>query len=172
MLLETVGGHQTLVDIMVGPATTNWPGTPASSRSTLLRRLIGVAGEIAEIGYGMPDDVTKAFDRAEALVYDVNQRRYHRFHLQDRGAAGLNLDRLEQLYGRGDAVTGVPTGYRPDELLSGLQPSNLGHRRRPSRHGQVRRGGHACRRPPHRRELRTAAAPAAGGLGRPAGAGC
>ena len=39
---------------------------------------------------------------------------------------GLNLDRLEQLYGRGDAITGVPTGYVDlDELLSGLQPSNL-----------------------------------------------
>ncbi|MGH9102007.1 MAG: replicative DNA helicase, partial [Acidimicrobiales bacterium] len=36
------------------------------------------------------------------------------------------LDNLEALYGRDEAVTGVPTGYHDlDERLSGLQPSNL-----------------------------------------------
>ena len=29
----------------------------------MLRRLIGVAGEIAELGYDEPDDVDKAIDR-------------------------------------------------------------------------------------------------------------
>ena len=39
---------------------------------------------------------------------------------------GASLDQLEQLYDRGDSITGVPTGYTDlDELLSGLQPSNL-----------------------------------------------
>ena len=76
-LLETVGGHQALVDIMAStPATTNAPGyARIVEEHALLRRLIGVAGEIAEIGYGMPEDVTKALDRAESMVYDVNQRR-------------------------------------------------------------------------------------------------
>ncbi|HEV2071285.1 MAG TPA: replicative DNA helicase, partial [Acidimicrobiales bacterium] len=37
-----------------------------------------------------------------------------------------SLTRLEALYERGDAITGVPTGYQGlDELLSGLQPSSL-----------------------------------------------
>jgi replicative DNA helicase len=36
------------------------------------------------------------------------------------------LDRLEALYDRGEAITGVPTGYVDlDERLAGLQPSNL-----------------------------------------------
>ncbi|HEX6568749.1 MAG TPA: replicative DNA helicase [Acidimicrobiales bacterium] len=127
-LLETVGGHQSLVDIMAStPATTNSPGyARIVEEHALLRRLIGVAGEIAEIGYGMPEDVTKALDRAESLVYDVNQRRVTDSTSKIEDLLGLNLDRLEQLYGRGDAVTGVPTGYVDlDELLSGLQPSNL-----------------------------------------------
>ncbi len=127
-LLETVGGHQTLVDIMAStPATTNSGGyARIVEEHALLRRLIGVAGEIAEIGYGMPDDVTKALDRAEAMVYDVNQRRVTDSTSKIEDLLGLNLDRLEQLYGRGDAITGVPTGYVDlDELLSGLQPSNL-----------------------------------------------
>ncbi len=127
-LLETVGGVQVLLDIMAStPATTSAGGyARIIEEFALLRRLIGVAGEIAEIGYGMPEDVTKALDRAEAMVYDVNQRRVTDTTSKIEDLLGLNLDRLEQLYGRGDAITGVPTGYVDlDELLSGLQPSNL-----------------------------------------------
>jgi replicative DNA helicase len=127
-LLEQVGGHQALVDIMAStPATTNSGGyARIVEEHALLRRLIGVAGEVAEIGYSMPDDVTKALDRAEAMIYEVNQRRVTDTTSKIEDLLGLNLDRLEQLYGRGDAVTGVPTGYVDlDELLSGLQPSNL-----------------------------------------------
>jgi replicative DNA helicase len=127
-LLETVGGHQLLVDVMAStPATTNAAGyARIVQEHALLRRLIGIAGEIAEIGYSMPEDVTKALDRAEAMVYDVNQRRVTDSTSKIEDLLGLNLDRLEQLYGRGDAITGVPTGYVDlDELLSGLQPSNL-----------------------------------------------
>ncbi|MGH9228538.1 MAG: replicative DNA helicase [Acidimicrobiales bacterium] len=127
-LLETVGGHQVLVDVMAStPATTNAAGyARIIEEHALLRRLIGIAGEIAEIGYSMPEDVTKALDRAEAMVYDVNQRRVTDSTSKIEDLLGLNLDRLEQLYGRGDAITGVPTGYVDlDELLSGLQPSNL-----------------------------------------------
>jgi replicative DNA helicase len=37
-----------------------------------------------------------------------------------------SLERLDHLYGRGETITGVPTGYSElDTLLSGLQPSNL-----------------------------------------------
>ena len=127
-LLETVGGVQVLLDIMAStPATTSAGGyARIIEELALLRRLIGVAGEIAEIGYGMPEDVTKALDRAEAMVYDVNQRRVTDTTSKIEDLLGLNLDRLEQLYGRGDAITGVPTGYVDlDDLLSGLQPSNL-----------------------------------------------
>src|SRR5436190_1618283 len=38
----------------------------------------------------------------------------------------MTLDRLEELYARGEAITGVPTGYYElDDLLAGLQPSAL-----------------------------------------------
>ena len=127
-LLEIVGGHQVLIDIMAStPATTNAAGyARIVEEHALLRRLIGVAGEIAEIGYGMPEDITKALDRAESMVYDVNQRRVTDSTAKIEDLLGLNLDRLEHLYGRGDAITGVPTGYVDlDELLSGLQPSTL-----------------------------------------------
>ena len=127
-MLDIVGGHGALVQIMSStPATTNAVGyAKIIEEHALLRRLISVAGEIAELGYAMPDDVTKALDRAESLVYEVNQRRVTDTTAKIEELLGLNLDRLEQLYGRGDAITGTPTGYADlDELLSGLQPNNL-----------------------------------------------
>jgi replicative DNA helicase len=127
-LLEAVGGHQSLVQIMSStPSTTNAAGyARILEEHALLRKLIGVAGEVAEIGYSMPEDVTKALDRAESLVYEVNQRRVTDTTSKIEELLGLNLDRLEHLYGRGDAITGLPTGYTDlDEILAGLQPSNL-----------------------------------------------
>src|SRR4029450_121858 len=76
-LLETVGGHQVLVDVMAStPATTNAAGyARIVEEHALLRRLIAIAGEIAEIGYSMPEDVSKALDRAEPRGYDGNHPR-------------------------------------------------------------------------------------------------
>jgi replicative DNA helicase len=127
-LLEALGGPAVLAQIMAStPATTN-AGRYARivEEYALLRRLIGVAGEIAELGYSVPEDVAKALDRAEAMVYEVNERRVTDTTQRLSDLLSDNLDRLEQLYEKGDAITGVPTGYLDlDHLLSGLQKSSL-----------------------------------------------
>jgi replicative DNA helicase len=85
-----------------------------------------VAGEIAELGYSVPEDVSKALDRAESLVYEVNERRVTDSTQKLASLLSANLDRIEQLHEKGDAITGTPTGYLDlDHLLSGLQPSSL-----------------------------------------------
>ena len=127
-VLEDIGGAAVLVALQ-----SNTPAISNASRyasiveeHALLRRLIGVANEIAELGYGLPDDVTAAVDQAETMVFEVAQRRTVDSvapisHLLDQ-----TLDRLEQLIDRGEEITGVPTGYTDlDRLLAGLQPSNL-----------------------------------------------
>ncbi|HMC43297.1 MAG TPA: replicative DNA helicase, partial [Acidimicrobiales bacterium] len=91
-----------------------------------LRRLIGVAGEIAELGYEVPEDVAATVDRAESLVFEVAQRRVVDSLAPIRELLEKSLDRLEALFDRGETITGVPTGYTDlDEQLAGLQPSNL-----------------------------------------------
>jgi len=127
-VLEEVGGAATL-----GSLQSNTPAISSAGRyariveeNSLLRRLIGVAQEIAEIGYGLPGDVGDAIDRAEAMVFDVAQRRSADSIVSLHDLLGRSLDRLEVLYDRGETITGVPTGYQDlDEHLSGLQPSNL-----------------------------------------------
>ncbi|MGH3496718.1 MAG: replicative DNA helicase, partial [Nocardioidaceae bacterium] len=91
-----------------------------------LRRLIGVAGEIAEMGYSVPDDVEAVVDQAESLVFDVAERRTQDTLRPLKDLLEASLDRLEALYERGESITGVPTGYLDlDERLSGLQKSAL-----------------------------------------------
>ncbi len=85
-----------------------------------------MAGEIAELGYSVPENVSKALDRAESLVYEVNERRVTDTMKLLSSLLSENLDRIEQLHEKGDAITGTPTGYLDlDHLLSGLQPSSL-----------------------------------------------
>jgi replicative DNA helicase len=127
-LLEAVGGSAILVSLQA-----NTPATSSAQRyakivedHALLRKMIGVAGEIAELGYELPDDVAKAVDTAESLVFEVAQRRVSDTMAPIHDLLDLNLDRLEQLYERGEAITGVPTGFHDlDELTSGLQPNAL-----------------------------------------------
>jgi replicative DNA helicase len=127
-LLDAIGGPAVLAQIMAStPATSNAARYAGIVEEySLLRRLIGVAGEIAELGYSVPDDVTKALDRAESLIYEVNEKRVTDTTKKLSQMLSENLDRLETLVERGEAITGTPTGYLDlDHLLSGLQPSAL-----------------------------------------------
>ena len=140
-LLDAIGGPATLVTLQAATPATSNAGRYARiiEEHALLRRLIGVAGEIAEMGYDLPDDVTKTVDQAESLVFEVAQRRVTDTMAPIHDLLDANLDRLEPLYERGDAITGTPTGFLDlDELLSGLQPNALYVRRGPPVDGQDR----------------------------------
>ena len=127
-LLEAIGGPATLITLQANTPATSNAGRYARivEEHALLRRLIGVAGEIAEMGYGVPDDVAEAVDRAETLVFEVAERRVTDSLRPLHDLLSESLDRLEALYDRGESITGVPTGFVDlDERLSGLQPSSL-----------------------------------------------
>ncbi len=127
-LLELIGGPATLVTLAAETPSVANAGRYARivEEHALLRRLIGAATEIAEIGYDVPEDVAGALDRAETLVFEVAQRRATDTTKPLKELLAQALDNLETLFERHEAITGVPTGYRDlDERLSGLQPSNL-----------------------------------------------
>ena len=127
-LLDAIGGPATLVTLQAAT-----PAVSSASRyariieeHALLRRLIGVAGEIAEMSYSLPEDVTKTVDQAETMVFEVAQRRATDTLAPLSDLLGTNLDHLEDVVSRGESITGMPTGFLDlDELLSGLQPNAL-----------------------------------------------
>ena len=127
-VLEAIGGAATLVGLQANtPATSNaLHYARIVEEHALLRRLIGVSSEIAEAAFELPEDVTKTVDWAETKVFEVAQRRVTDTLAPIHDLLDANLDHLEHLYTRGDAITGIPTGFDDlDELTSGLQPSSL-----------------------------------------------
>ncbi|MCA1674910.1 MAG: replicative DNA helicase [Actinobacteria bacterium] len=127
-LAEVVGGPAVLVSLQANTPAIGNAGRYARivEEHALLRRLIGVAGDIAEMGYSVPEDVAAAIDSAEALVFDVAQRRVTDSLASIRDLLERHLDHIEALYERGQDITGVPTGFIDlDTQLAGLQPSNL-----------------------------------------------
>lgn len=127
-LIDALGGRATLLRLQAQ--------TPASANAVhyakivnelaLLRRLIAVAGDIAEMGYTETGEVIETLDRAESLVFEVAQHRVTDSMTKVHDALQITLDQLESLYGSDGEITGVRTGYTDlDNMLLGLQPSNL-----------------------------------------------
>ena len=97
-LLEGIGGPGMLLDLQaMTPAITS-----ASSFARIvqehatLRGLIGAANEMAEIGYSRPEDVPKAVDEAENLVYQLAQGRINESMGQMRDLLDQTLDAMEE----------------------------------------------------------------------------
>ncbi|MGI8792844.1 MAG: replicative DNA helicase [Acidimicrobiales bacterium] len=127
-LLEAIGGAAVLAELQANTPATGNAGRYGKiiDDHALLRRLIGVAGEIAELGYSLPDDVDLVIDEAESMMFRVAERRVADTLLPLEELLRQHLDHLERLFERGESITGTPTGYHDlDELLAGLQPSAL-----------------------------------------------
>ena len=127
-LLDECGGPETLHELQNATPAISSAGHYAKivQDTAMLRQLIYTAGDIAELAYSEPDDVTKAIDDAESKIFKVADRRVTDSQRTLEDLLPEVLDHLQATYDRGATITGVPTGYTDlDELLSGLQPSAL-----------------------------------------------
>jgi replicative DNA helicase len=127
-LLEQAGGVEALHALQnATPAISNAASyAKIVQDAAMLRRLILVAADISEIGYGRPDNVDDALDDAESRVFRVADRRVVDSYRDIGELMKLAVDRIEENFARGDTITGIATGFNDlDELLSGLQPSTL-----------------------------------------------
>jgi replicative DNA helicase len=127
-VLDGVGGKQVILRIQVGTPAASNAGFYARivADHALLRRLVAVGSEIAELGYTLPDDVTEVLDRAESLVFDVANRRQTTSLRGIHATLQDSLAHLEALFEHDGQTTGIPSGYSDlDEVLLGWQPSNL-----------------------------------------------
>lgn len=127
--LERVGGMFALTEISVrtvSSANVEYHARIVLERF-LKRQLIKVAGEIAQECYDETTDALDEVDRAEQRIFEVAEKRLRRSYA---GMKKLTKDAIERIFsmatGEGDGITGVPTGFTAlDQLLSGLQPSDL-----------------------------------------------
>jgi len=90
----------------------------------LRRRVWQPRGE--PLAHSRPDDTAAAIDQAESLVFSVAERRIVDSTQSLHDLLDESLDRLEELYERGDAFSGLATGFSSlDRILAGIQPSSL-----------------------------------------------
>ncbi len=95
----------------------------------IIRDLIGVAHDIAEVGYNPEGrDSADVLDMAESKVFEIAEKRTgeNEGPRNVESVLGKTIDRLEQLVKNNKAVTGVSTGFVDlDKKTSGMQPSDL-----------------------------------------------
>lgn len=92
------------------------------------RQLIAISGEIADAAYQPGErEVSDLLDFAETRVFAIAEQT-----ATDGGPEAMRsivvraVERIDELFHKGDAITGLPTGLTDlDELTSGLQPSDL-----------------------------------------------
>src|ERR1700683_1103661 len=108
-LLETIGDPSVFVSLQANTPSIGNAEYYARivEELALLRRLVSVAGEITELGYSLAEDVS-----------EVARRRGVDSMTPLRDPLGDSLDHLEQLFTRGESITGLATGYTDlDEQL-------------------------------------------------------
>ncbi len=127
-LLEEIGGKGYLTTLV------NMVSTPAHVAShakivhqkRVLRDLISVSYEIAELGTREEEDTEVLLDEAEQKIFSISQDAV----LQDFTKIGSTLEeafeRIERLHNDKGEIRGVPTGYPSlDAILAGFQRSDL-----------------------------------------------
>jgi replicative DNA helicase len=95
-------------------------------QDAIRRRLIGAAGDIAQLAYQEAEEIGVVLDRAEQTLFSISQRRLTRDISTIQEAIRRYYDRIEYLYDHQGEALGVPTGFADlDRLLGGLQRSDL-----------------------------------------------
>lgn len=130
-LLEEAGGFSYLIELAKNtPSAANVTAYANVIRErAIVRELIGVAHDIADVGYN-PEGRNSAdiLDFAESKVFEIAEKRTG----ENEGPKDVTtvltktVNRLDELVKQGRDITGVSTGYTDlDDKTSGLQRSDL-----------------------------------------------
>jgi len=125
--LEEVGGASyitSLVNQVPTSGNVEYYGRIVE-RTSILRRLIHAAGQIAAIAYE-EGDADVALDKAEQLIFEISQGHARTDFSHVRDVLSDYMNKLDQLHERRGTIVGVPTGFTDlDRLTGGLQKSDL-----------------------------------------------
>lgn len=128
--LEKAGGQPAIVARQANtPAIGNASRyAKILERHVLLRKLIGVGGLVAELGWSAPPDavdIVELLDAAEQLVFALRPRREAVTGRSIGEAINERLDTIDAMIEEGGVVQN-PTGFIDlDEMTAGVHPSTL-----------------------------------------------
>ena len=126
--LDAVGGSVYVADLLnsVPTAANVEYYARIVEEKAVLRRLIEAGTKIVADAFNEPDDVDQILDSAEKAVFDIALKRVREGFNRIDSVIKRVLDRIDSLYGKKEAFTGIPTGYPDlDQLTAGFQNSDL-----------------------------------------------
>ena len=126
--LEVIGGEPYLVELTIG--VTSAANVEFHARivleKSLLRGLISASSQIATRAFGQSEDAFELLDSAEQSIFQISERRMKHGYRSMSDAVHDTLGMLESIHGTHSGVTGIPTGFRDlDTLTGGWQNSDL-----------------------------------------------
>ncbi len=126
--LDQVGGILYLGELVEGVPTSYHVEFYARTveRTAILRRLINTGAQIAALGYNEQIEIDETIDKAEALLFDIAQKRTSQDFVHISSVVDTYYEQLNYLQEHRGEVMGVQTGYRDfDQITGGLQRSDL-----------------------------------------------
>ncbi len=126
--LETVGGEAYLVELTM--KVTSAANVEYHARivleKLLMRNLISAASGVAARAFAPTEDAFDLLDEAEQAIFQISEKRLKRSFTSMHKAVHDTIEMLEGIHGKHSGVTGVPTGFRDiDTLTGGWQNSEL-----------------------------------------------
>ena len=126
--LEAVGGVVYIASLLDGvPRISNVEHYANIIREkSLLRRLVHSANEILVRSFSDEEDPGHLLEAAEKAIFEIGQEKIRGGFVELPEILAATYKHIEALHDRKELVTGLPTGFTElDQLLSGLQPSDL-----------------------------------------------
>lgn len=127
--LDSVGSKSYLSTLASGVPTaahvTNY--AKIVSKKKILRDLISASYDIGQMGYKEDAEIDTLLDQAEKRIFSIAQETYSQDFLALKDPLQDAFERIDRLHKKeGDKLRGISTGLDSlDEILSGLQPSDL-----------------------------------------------
>lgn len=126
--LEAVGGPAYLAELTnrVASAANIEYHSRIIAQKHIQRELITVSTQTIRDAFEDTTDVFQLLDDAEQGLFSIAQQNMNRSYDSMGSLASKMLKQLEELRGKKDGLTGVPTGFTAlDRITSGWQPSDL-----------------------------------------------
>jgi len=126
--LESVGGAIYITDLLNAvPTAANVDYyTKIVEEKATLRQLIEAGTSIVANAFAETDKVDQILDQAEKSVFDIALKRIRGGFQKIDSVIKSVLDKIDTLYSKKEALTGVSTGYPDlDKLTAGFQNSEL-----------------------------------------------
>ena len=125
---EQIGGATYIASLIDGVPRTDTiePYAKLVKSKSMLRKLITASNQVIALAFEEEDEADVIVDKAEQMIFQIAEDCARQGFQYVGDVAHRRLEQIEQMAGRPEMITGVPTGFTDfDRMTSGLQRQEL-----------------------------------------------